>query len=127
MLGSVKEENPHINFENFAKDAYVKYDITFRDADDPIRNTLGPGEVYSLYLYAILKDSGMITVPYNIAGREDFFSQSSIMKDFDNFATGVLGSVYTKTIVFVSLGVLLLVISFLYNKYKNIIADDSEN
>ena len=32
-----------------------------------------------------------------------------------------------KTIVFVSLGVLLLVISFLYNKYKNIIADDSEN
>lgn len=32
-----------------------------------------------------------------------------------------------KTIVFVSLGILLLIISFLYNKYKHIIADESEN
>ena len=32
-----------------------------------------------------------------------------------------------KTIVFVSLGILLLIISFLYNKYKNIIADEIEN
>lgn len=32
-----------------------------------------------------------------------------------------------KTIVFVSLGVLLLIISFLYNKFKNLIADDEEN
>ena len=32
----------------------------------------------------------------------------------------------TKTIVFVSLGVLLLIISFLYNKYKHIIADETE-
>nr|MCU0384642.1 DUF2339 domain-containing protein [Flavihumibacter sp.] len=32
-----------------------------------------------------------------------------------------------KTIVFVSLGVLLLVISFLYNKYKHIITDELEN
>ncbi len=32
-----------------------------------------------------------------------------------------------KTIVFVSLGLLLLLISFLYNKYKNIITDDNEN
>lgn len=32
-----------------------------------------------------------------------------------------------KTIVFVSLGVLLLIISFLYNKYKNTIFDDAEN
>ena len=32
-----------------------------------------------------------------------------------------------KTIVFVSLGILLLIISFLYNKYKQIIADESEN
>ena len=31
----------------------------------------------------------------------------------------------SKTIVFVSLGVLLLIISFLYNKYKHIITDDS--
>lgn len=31
----------------------------------------------------------------------------------------------TKTIVFVSLGVLLLIISFLYNKYKHIIADET--
>ncbi len=31
-----------------------------------------------------------------------------------------------KTIVFVSLGVLLLIISFLYNKYKHLIADDPE-
>lgn len=30
----------------------------------------------------------------------------------------------SKTIVFVSLGILLLIISFLYNKYKNIISDD---
>ena len=30
-----------------------------------------------------------------------------------------------KTIVFVSLGVLLLIISFLYNKYKDIIADET--
>jgi hypothetical protein len=30
----------------------------------------------------------------------------------------------SKTIVFVSLGVLLLIISFLYNKYKHLIADD---
>ncbi|MEP5635471.1 MAG: DUF2339 domain-containing protein, partial [Maribacter dokdonensis] len=29
-----------------------------------------------------------------------------------------------KTIVFVSLGVLLLIISFLYNKYKHIISDE---
>jgi uncharacterized membrane protein len=29
-----------------------------------------------------------------------------------------------KTIVFVSLGVLLLIISFLYTKYKHLIADD---
>jgi uncharacterized membrane protein len=33
----------------------------------------------------------------------------------------------SKTIVFVSLGILLLVISFLYNKYKHIIADEDEN
>ncbi|MBF8149605.1 DUF2339 domain-containing protein [Winogradskyella sp. F6397] len=33
----------------------------------------------------------------------------------------------SKTIVFVSLGVLLLIISFLYNKYKNQITDDSNN
>ena len=32
----------------------------------------------------------------------------------------------SKTIVFVSLGVLLLIISFLYNKYKHIITDESE-
>jgi uncharacterized membrane protein len=32
-----------------------------------------------------------------------------------------------KTIVFVSLGVLLLIISFLYNKYKNNIFDDASN
>ena len=32
-----------------------------------------------------------------------------------------------KTIVFVSLGLLLLIISFLYNKYKNIISDETEN
>jgi uncharacterized membrane protein len=31
-----------------------------------------------------------------------------------------------KTIVFVSLGVLLLIISFLYNKYKHLITDDAE-
>ena len=31
----------------------------------------------------------------------------------------------SKTIVFVSLGVLLLIISFLYNKYKNVIDDES--
>jgi uncharacterized membrane protein len=29
-----------------------------------------------------------------------------------------------KTILFVSLGILLLIISFLYNKYKNIISDE---
>ena len=33
----------------------------------------------------------------------------------------------SKTIVFVSLGLLLLIISFLYNKYKNIISDENEN
>ncbi|TMM53365.1 DUF2339 domain-containing protein [Maribacter algarum] len=33
----------------------------------------------------------------------------------------------TKTIVFVSLGILLLVISFLYNKYKNKISDEHED
>lgn len=32
----------------------------------------------------------------------------------------------SKTIVFVSLGILLLIISFLYNKYKNRITDESE-
>ncbi|CAM4418903.1 DUF2339 domain-containing protein [Zobellia roscoffensis] len=32
----------------------------------------------------------------------------------------------SKTIVFVSLGVLLLIISFLYNKYKNVISDETE-
>ncbi len=31
----------------------------------------------------------------------------------------------SKTIVFVSLGVLLLIISFLYNKYKNLITDEN--
>ncbi|MFT6747920.1 MAG: putative membrane protein, partial [Glaciecola sp.] len=30
-----------------------------------------------------------------------------------------------KTIVFMSLGVLLLIVSFLYNKYKHIISDES--
>ncbi|TAL73845.1 MAG: DUF2339 domain-containing protein [Bacteroidetes bacterium] len=33
----------------------------------------------------------------------------------------------SKTIVFVTLGILLLIISFLYNKYKNIITYDPEN
>lgn len=33
----------------------------------------------------------------------------------------------TKTIVFVSLGVLLLIISFLYNKYKHIISDETNS
>lgn len=36
-------------------------------------------------------------------------------------------STVSKTIVFVSLGILLLVISFLYNKYKHTIADENEN
>jgi len=36
-------------------------------------------------------------------------------------------STIAKTIVFVSLGILLLIISFLYNKYKNIIADEEAN
>ena len=35
-------------------------------------------------------------------------------------------STISKTIVFVSLGVLLLVISFLYNKYKHLIIDDAK-
>jgi uncharacterized membrane protein len=34
-------------------------------------------------------------------------------------------SMISKTIVFVSLGILLLIISFLYNKYKHIIADET--
>jgi hypothetical protein len=33
----------------------------------------------------------------------------------------------SKTIVFVTLGILLLIISFLYNKYKHIISEDIEN
>ena len=33
----------------------------------------------------------------------------------------------SKTIVFVSLGILLLIISFLYNKFKNIISDESDD
>lgn len=37
-----------------------------------------------------------------------------------------LGTI-SKTIVFVSLGLLLLIISFLYNKFKNQIADETEN
>ncbi|WP_062061128.1 DUF2339 domain-containing protein [Aquimarina longa] len=37
-----------------------------------------------------------------------------------------LGTI-SKAIVFLSLGVLLLIISFLYNKYKNIIGDEKEN
>jgi uncharacterized membrane protein len=36
-------------------------------------------------------------------------------------------STIAKTVVFVSLGVLLLVIPFLYNKYKHIISDENEN
>jgi uncharacterized membrane protein len=32
----------------------------------------------------------------------------------------------SKTIVFVSLGILLLIISFLYNKYKNLISGENE-
>ena len=32
-----------------------------------------------------------------------------------------------KTVVFVVLGILLLIISFLYNKYKHIISDEVEN
>ncbi|WP_205944086.1 DUF2339 domain-containing protein [Pedobacter sp. HDW13] len=35
-------------------------------------------------------------------------------------------STISKTIVFVSLGILLLIISFLYNKYKHLIIDDVE-
>jgi uncharacterized membrane protein len=34
-----------------------------------------------------------------------------------------LGTI-SKTIVFVSLGVLLLIVSFLYNKYKDLIDDE---
>ncbi len=33
----------------------------------------------------------------------------------------------SKTIVFISLGILLLIISFLYNKYKHIISDEAQN
>ena len=33
----------------------------------------------------------------------------------------------SKTIVFISLGVLLLIISFLYNKYKHLISEENEN
>ncbi|MDP2889178.1 MAG: DUF2339 domain-containing protein, partial [Bacteroidota bacterium] len=32
-----------------------------------------------------------------------------------------------KTIIFISLGILLLIISFLYNKYKHIISEEMEN
>lgn len=40
--------------------------------------------------------------------------------DLDNLNT------IAKTVIFISLGVLLLLISFLYNKYKHLIADDDE-
>jgi hypothetical protein len=36
-------------------------------------------------------------------------------------------STISKTIVFVALGIILLIISFLYNKYKHIISDEKEN
>jgi len=41
---------------------------------------------------------------------------------YDIYSLGTI----SKTIVFVSLGVLLLIISFLYNKYKHLITDDTE-
>lgn len=41
--------------------------------------------------------------------------------DLDNLDT------IAKTVIFISLGVLLLLISFLYNKYKHLIADDEES
>jgi len=33
----------------------------------------------------------------------------------------------SKTVVFLSLGILLLIISFLYNKYKDLIFEKNEN
>ncbi|MEL6822475.1 MAG: DUF2339 domain-containing protein, partial [Calditrichota bacterium] len=33
----------------------------------------------------------------------------------------------SKTVVFIALGILLLLISFLYNKYKHLIADEPAN
>lgn len=76
--------------------------------------------IYSLFLISIglaknkkhLRISAMVL--FGITLIKLFF--------YDIYSLGTI----SKTIVFVSLGVLLLIISFLYNKYKHLIIDDVE-
>lgn len=87
-LAAVKEENLILNYQNFANDIVVGYNTTITDKDDGTKPTFAPGEVYALYIYFILKGSGVIALPFNIPGRADFFFQSGVFDDFENEYSG---------------------------------------
>ena len=76
--------------------------------------------VYSLFLIAlgIYKNKKYLRI-----GAIALFAVTLVKLFFYDIASM---NTITKTIVFVSLGILLLIISFLYNKYKHIIANEDE-
>lgn len=76
--------------------------------------------VYSLFLiaYGIYKNNKYLRI-----GAIALFAVTLIKLFFYDIASM---NTITKTIVFVSLGILLLIISFLYNKYKHKIADEPD-
>lgn len=75
--------------------------------------------IYSLFLIAlgIFKNKKYLRI-----GAIALFGLTLVKLFFYDIASM---NTITKTIVFVSLGILLLIISFLYNKYKHRIADES--
>jgi len=89
-LGGIKEENLFLNYQNFANDIMLTHDVVLTHKDDGSRLTFAPGEVYAFYIYFILKGSGIIALPFNIPGREDYFADDVNFKDFEDDVTGNL-------------------------------------
>lgn len=92
----------------------------------------GYQDVYKLGLSILWGVYALLLIALGIWKKKQYFRIGGIalfaitliklfVYDISELGTG------SKTILFVALGVLLLIISFLYNKYKHIIVDEDEN
>ena len=85
---------------------------------------LGLSILWGLYSFVLITFGILKTKQYLRIGGIGLFGITLVKLFFYDI---VHLNTISKTIVFVSLGVLLLIISFLYNKYKNHISDDTKN
>jgi len=99
-LGGVKEQKVDLHYENLAKQIYVEYTESTYDKGDPKNKTFAPGEVYSLYIYFVLKDSGLLSIPYNIPGRDAVLPDDADFLDLEKDTSGTVPSKVAGSIEF---------------------------